>query len=171
MYWLADIQRARQSGVFNFADVFPILIEDLNPLVLAVGYPQQTFGVDGQPMRDVKLARLGSLAAPALDEVPVLVELQDARIAFPWPGRMSLRDEDVSVGAKGDVVGLIEEARSGSFVPFARLALGPQCEQNFALRAQLHHRVRAHIGSPKVAVLIDAQTVAAHEQVLRRRRE
>src|SRR5271155_2658392 len=77
---------------------------------------------------------------------------------------MALRDENVSVGRNGDIVRLVEESRSGGLVPLARFAFGAQRQQNLALRTQLHDGVSTHVCGPKVAVLIDAQTVAAREQ-------
>src|SRR6185312_2399345 len=75
--FLADIQRARQARVLNFANVFAILVENLDSLILAIGDPQQSFGVDSDAMRDIELPRLGSFAAPGFDEGSVLVELED----------------------------------------------------------------------------------------------
>ena len=46
----------------------------------------------------------------------------------------------------------------------AGFALGAEREQNLTFRAQLHDGVRADVGGPDVAVLIDAQAVAAREQ-------
>jgi hypothetical protein len=40
----ADVERARQSGVLDFADVLSVLVEDLNSLVLTVRHPQQALG-------------------------------------------------------------------------------------------------------------------------------
>src|SRR5580698_4202282 len=77
---------------------------------------------------------------------------------------MALTDKEVSIGSKDNVIRLIEEVRSRRFVPLAGLALGAQREQNFALLVQLHHRVRAHVRGPDVAILIDPETMATGKQ-------
>ena len=133
MYCLPISSEHGKPGVLHFADVFAVLIENLDSLILAIGHPQQALGVDGDPVRDVELAGLGSFSAPGLDELAVLVELEDARIAFPGAGRVALGDEQISVGAEDDIVGLVEKLRSGSFIPLARLALGAEREKHLAL--------------------------------------
>src|SRR5579862_4555935 len=81
-------------------------------VVFAVGYPEQAVRVDSEAVGYVELASLGAFATPALDELAVLVELEDARVAFAGAGSVALGDEDVTVGGVGDVVGLVEEAGS-----------------------------------------------------------
>src|SRR5580704_3976534 len=56
----ANIQRARQASVLNFADIFPVLVKDLDSLILAVGNPQQTLRVDGDPVSNIELTGLSS---------------------------------------------------------------------------------------------------------------
>jgi hypothetical protein len=53
-----------QPSVLHFADELAVLIEHLNALVLAVGDPDQSAGVDADPVRDLELAWLIPLAAP-----------------------------------------------------------------------------------------------------------
>ena len=65
-------------------------------------------------MRQVELTGLFSKAAPRLEELPHLVEAQHPRVAAP----VALHDEHISVGRKPDVVGLIEEPRTGGLVQF-----------------------------------------------------
>ena len=43
-------------------------------------------------------------------------------------------------------------------------ALRAQRKQHLALRAQLHHCMRAHVGGPDIAFFIDSKTMAAGEQ-------
>src|SRR5262245_2069966 len=70
-----DIDAARQAGILELFDEFPIGVEDLNSLILAVRHPELTFGIDRQSVRDVKFARLLSFPAPRFDELSILVAL------------------------------------------------------------------------------------------------
>src|SRR5262245_27468526 len=107
-------------------------------------------------MRDVKLAWVLSLTTPGFDELSILVELQDARIAIR-PGSVTLSNKDVAIVGYSDIVRFIEKLRR--FVPFTTLAFRSQGPQNFSLRVEFHDRVSPDIGCPDVAFLIDAQTV------------
>src|SRR5262249_4309388 len=120
----ADIQSARQAGVLNLANEFPVLIEDLKSLVFPVSDPKQALGVDRQAMGYVEFAGIGSFSAPRLDEISVLVELEHARIASTRSGRVPLGDEHVSILRDGDVVRLIKEVRG--LIPLAGFAFGPK---------------------------------------------
>src|SRR5579862_3932922 len=169
-FLLADLQRARQPRVLEFLDEFPILIEDLDALVFAIGDPELALRVEGEAVGNVELAGLGAFAAPEFDEVAVLIELEDTGIlalqtaAASGSGRVALRDEEVSVGGDGDIIGFVEKLRG--LVPVAKFALGAESHQDLALRVELHDCVRADVGGPDIAVLIDAQTVAAGEEAV-----
>ena len=87
-----------RPGVFHLAHELAVRIEDLDALVLAIGHPEQPVRIDRDAVRDLELPGRRAFAAPRRDELPVLVELQDARIA-PRPRRVPLHDEDVAVAA------------------------------------------------------------------------
>src|SRR5258708_34936816 len=98
---IVDLERTRQPGVPQFLQVVPVLIKDLDSLIFAIGDPEPPVGVDRDPVGDIELAGTFAFSAPGLQEFPVLVELQDARISI-GARRMSLSDEYIPVGADGD---------------------------------------------------------------------
>lgn len=55
----------------SFFDVVAVLIEDLNPVVIAVTHKQASYGIEGQRMRSVKFARTIAFLSPSLDELSV----------------------------------------------------------------------------------------------------
>src|SRR5262249_48940217 len=93
---LTDVEAARQSCELHLTDERALVVEDLNALVLAIGHPEQPLCVDRDPVRDFELARLLALAAPRRDELPRLVELEHAGIAFR-ARRVPLHDEHIAV--------------------------------------------------------------------------
>ena len=141
----------------------PFGIEDLDALVLAIHHPQQPLGIDGDAVRDLELTRALALAAPRLEEPAGLVELEHPRVAVrSW--RVSLHDEDVAVARDGNIVRLIQLARSRRLVPLAGLSLRAQREQRLSGGTELHDNVSADIGGPQVAFAVDAQAVRSGEQ-------
>src|SRR5439155_17170613 len=116
----ADIHAARQTSILELADEGAVGIEDLDPLILAVGHPQQSLRIERDAVGDVELTRGLPFAAPRLDEAAGLVELEHPGIAT-GSRRVSLRDEDIAVRADGDVVRLIQFVRPSGFVPGAGL--------------------------------------------------
>src|SRR5207247_5028080 len=60
-------------------EVLPVLVEDLDAVVAAVGHPQTAARVEHQRVRRAELAVLDADPAPRLDEFPVRRELADAR--------------------------------------------------------------------------------------------
>src|SRR5262249_14822667 len=114
----------------EFFDELPILVEDLNSLVLPVRHPELAFAIESQSVRDIKFTRLLALPAPGFDELSVLVELQDAWVTVR-AGSVTLSNKDVTIIGNGDIVRLIQKLRR--FVPFTALALGAQRHQNFSL--------------------------------------
>src|ERR1700704_6505415 len=160
-----DIQRTRQTGVFQFLDEFSVGIEDLDSLVFAVGDPEQAFGVNRNSMRDFEFSRLLAFPAPGFDETTSLVELEDAWISSGTRS-VPLHDKDVSAAAERDVIRLIQVARSGGFVPCARLSLGSQRQERLSLRIHLDDNVGSHVGHPDVAVPIESQAMCPREESL-----
>jgi hypothetical protein len=82
---------------------------------------------------------------------------------------VALRDEDVAIGANRDVVRLIQQACPRRLVPFASLTLGADRQQHLASRIQLHHRVRADVRCPEIAVAVDLQPVRTGEHAVAER--
>src|SRR5262245_20366324 len=107
-------------------------------------------------MRDIKLARLLSFSAPRLDELPVLVEFQNARIAVR-AGRVTLPNENVAVAGDDHIVRFVEQLRG--LIPLAPLAFGSQRQQDLSLWIKFHDGVCADVSRPDISVLIDPQAV------------
>src|SRR5882724_4152713 len=147
---IADLEGTRQPGVFQFPDVGSVLIEDLDPLVLAIGDPEPPAGVDDDPMGNVELAGAFALSAPGLDEIPVPVELHDARIAA-CARRMPLSDEYVAVAADGDV---------GRLVDLPRLPFRSQRQQDLSFRTDLVDNMPAIVRRPHIPVVVEFQSVS-----------
>src|SRR5262249_20865039 len=112
-------------------------------------------------MCDIKFSRFFSLAAPRFDELSILIELQDSRIAV-CSRRVPLRNEYVSVGGDGDVIGLIEQMRR--VVPIAALPFSSEGEEHLSLRIEFHDGMSADIGGPDAPVFIDAQSMRPSEK-------
>ena len=79
---------------------------------------------------------------------------------------MTLQQEDLAVGAEGEVGRLVQQTRTGGFVPFTGLALRAEREQHIALPAHLGHRVAVDVGHPEIALRVDAEAVRPHEGLL-----
>ena len=110
--------------------------------------------------------------APRLHPAAVLVDLHDARVV------VAVGDEDVAGEIPRDVGRPIERAppgtrraatsaagrRSGRRF-FHRLGASPEHHEHFARGIELHDHVRAFVGRPDVAVLVDANRVREREAV------
>src|SRR5712691_10072560 len=151
---IADLKRTRQSGVLQFLQIVPVLIEDLDSLILAIGDPEPSVGVDGDPVGNVELAGTFAFSAPGLYESPVPVELHDARISI-GSRRMPLSDEYIAAGADGDV---------GWLVDLSRLSSCPQCQQDPSLRTYLVDDMSAIVRRPHVAAAVEFQSVSSSKQ-------
>src|SRR5207237_10308688 len=100
----------------------PVLIEDLQAVVAAIGHPQAALRVERERMRRAELAVAHADGAPRLDELAVRRELADAArrailesLCNGGGRRHSLRlvsfgHVDAAVGPDDDVVGLVELA-------------------------------------------------------------
>ena len=180
-----DVEPADPAEVFGLGQELPVLIEDLQPHVAAVGDEQAAARIEREAVRRLELAGRGPELAPRLDELAVLRDLRDARDGVGRGVRVlaavSLRDEDVAVRGDDDVVRLGE--RVGRIAGHARLA---DRHQDLALRAELDHlmpdqlrgrgrrrrrrrsgsgaargtrTVVVRVGHPDVAVAIDVDAV------------
>ena len=168
MYWRPISSAARQAGVLHLPDERAVGVEDLDALILAVGHPEQALGIDGDAVSDFELPGLLAFAAPRLDEPAGLVELQHPRVAAR-PRRVSLHDEDVAVAGDGDVVRLIQLARSRRLVPLAGLAFRAQREQHLSLRVELETMCAPTSVAQMLPSRIDPQAVRPGEQAVAER--
>ena len=167
---VVDEQAADAAVLVVDVEQVPVLVEDLDAVVAAVGDEQPALRVEGEPVGRPELAGPKADLAPLLDEVAVLVELQDP------PGRtlrrvgvlsaVAVRDEDVAVRRRDHVARLVELARAAARHPrFAQahqlLALGAELDHLVPLGARL---VAFPVGHPHVAVRVHVQAVRRDEQ-------
>src|SRR5260221_2486398 len=75
---LVDKNSARPAELLPLLKVVSILVENLNPVVVAIADEQAPFGIEGQAMRQVEFPRAGSFFPPRLDEFPIFRKLHDA---------------------------------------------------------------------------------------------
>src|SRR5260370_6944902 len=90
---LVDGNSARPAELLPLRDVVSFLVEDLDPIVIAIPDEQPSFRIEGQAMRYVELPWAGSLLSPHLDEFSILRELNDAVVAVP---AIPVRDKNFS---------------------------------------------------------------------------
>ena len=95
---LVDVHPARAAELEPLGDELPVLIEDLNAVVLTIADEHASARIDGERVRDIELARAHAFLAPRLEELSVLVELHDARVADRQAAAgVAVGDEDVAV--------------------------------------------------------------------------
>ena len=173
-----DMNIARAAELAPFRHELEVLIEDLNAVVAPVRDVQPSGSVERERVRRLELARARAQAAPALDELAVTRELRDARHRRRRRLRaltaVAFRDEDVAVGHRDDVARLVQVRRW-----VACDARCPQCQEDFAFGAELHHRVAlalgvgkllelgrgrgARVGHPHVTLTVDMKAVGEDE--------
>ena len=107
----------------------------------------------------------GSLLAPGLDEISVLVELDDLRV----PASMSLDHVDLARRSERHVVRFVEQAQMAVRVHFAGRVPHAQHERHASLRTHFVDHVGSHVGRPDVVLGVDAQPVRAVEQAIAQR--
>src|SRR3954452_22436369 len=98
-----DAERLRVADVLDLALERPVVVEDLDALVAAIGRINVALGIDGDAVDAGELAGRVASLAPRLDEHAVLRERGDARFAA------AIGDEDVALRVPGDVGRAIEE--------------------------------------------------------------
>ena len=81
-----------------------VLIEDLNPVVVAIADEQPALRVHRERVRLIEFVGARAVLAPCLDELAVLRELEQVIVA----GAVAFGHEDVAVGRDEDGVRLIE---------------------------------------------------------------
>src|SRR5262249_51044743 len=105
---------------------------------------EAALGIDGNGMRDGKLARLAAKLAPFLDELAGLVEVNDAGIA------VAVGDEDVASRGDGHVSGLVQMRLIAAELP--RRA---DRQEQLAFRRVFLDDVVFDVGDPDVAFVVD----------------
>ena len=85
------IEAARLAELLPFGEELAVLVEDLQPVVLAVGDEEPALRVERQRVGRRELARPGALPAPRLDELAVGGKLDDARVCRARRRRRSTR--------------------------------------------------------------------------------
>ena len=165
-----DEQAAYAAVLVVDVEQVPVLVEDLDAVVAAVGDEQPALRVEGEPVGRPELAGPEADLAPLLDEVAVLVELEDA--AGRSRGRIGalsavpVGDEYVAVRRGDHVARLVELA--GAAAGDAGFA---QAHQLLAFGVELDHLVPlgafvvpVEIRDPHVAVAVHVEAVRRDEQ-------
>src|SRR4029450_9192031 len=94
-----DIKAAGPAELKPLSDELAVLVEDLNAVVLSIADDKASPRIDGQRVNDVELARTHTLPAPGLDELAVLVEFHDARVADGCAAaRVAVADGEIELG-------------------------------------------------------------------------
>ena len=144
---------------------FPIAlrVENLDAAVAAVGDIDDVVIVDHNTVRGVEVARLVATPAPVLDEVAILIELGNARIA------VSVGDEHAAILAPGDVRLLIEGGLVGRGAlnhmrqPSPGLRVCSQRAHGAAFGVEAENFVIGGIHVPEIALRIEAHDMGAYE--------
>src|SRR4029077_12384857 len=95
--------RLRVSEIADLRLEGAVIVEDLDAVVVAVGDVNIALCIHGDTADIVELALARALLAPALDELAVLVEFGDARIA------LAIGNENVALGIPGDIGRTVED--------------------------------------------------------------
>src|SRR5258707_1872677 len=114
---LVDKNSARPAELLPLLNVVSVLVENLNPVVVAIADEQAPFGIEGQAMRQVEFARAGSFFPPRLDELSVFRKLHDAVVGI---AAVSIGNKNITIRSDGHRGRHIE--RVGTIARDARLA-------------------------------------------------
>src|SRR5262249_27041066 len=101
-----DADRRWRGDVRNLWLRVAVAVEHLNPLVAGVGDVDVALRIERDAAQRVELADFAAALSPRLDEVAVLVELGDARVA--GARRRAVGDVDVAVLVPRDACGAHE---------------------------------------------------------------
>ena len=170
------VQGAGTAELPPGGDEVAVLVEDLHPVVAAVGDEDVALrAADGDVVGLVELAGSVAGAAPGLEEPAVAGELQHAVV-----GAVPVGDEDVAVGRNGHAGRPVEGIRAAAgHAGFAErhqyLALGAELEDLLAQRGAReragrgarrhpeHRGVPVRVGRPEVALPVDGEAVGERE--------
>ena len=161
---LVDIHTTRAAKLEPLSDKLPVLIENLDPVVLAITDKQPPLRVERNGVRHIELARSHAFSSPRLDELSIFIEFHDSGVARrSASSAVSISDEDVAVRSDRNFGRLVEfiEIRSGN----TRLA---QRRQETSVRAELQDLLpfapgRAVVGNPYIAVSIHGDFMRADD--------
>src|SRR5262249_5488863 len=96
-----DKEAVRVSKIFPFLDEMSGCVENLNSRIFPIADIDQVF-IDCNRVGKIKLSGSGTLRSPCEQELTVLVEFEDPRIA------VTVCDVNVSSAVECDIRGLIE---------------------------------------------------------------
>src|SRR5260221_6357417 len=150
---VADADVVRLLDVRKLVEVLAVLVEHLDAIVRAIGDVDASVLVDRDRVRRLQLAVAGAARAPHHQELAVLVELGDARVA------VAVADEEGPVGQPRDVGGALEVR-----AVVARLVARAQRHQQLlAVVAELPDLMMDVVDDPDVVLWI----VRAHRNRVR----
>src|SRR5262249_37238776 len=101
---LVNVNAARTAELLPLCNKFAVLVEDLNPVVVAIADKQASLRVHRHRVRLIELARTGAQLAPGLNQLAGFRKFEDAVIS----GAVSLRYEDDAVGRNQNIIRLVE---------------------------------------------------------------
>src|SRR5207249_2407648 len=150
----ADGQPADAPELIVFSEKLPLLRQDLDAMVVAVGNNQPVFGIELERVRRPELARPASGLANGSAELPVPIEDGDSSYQIGIADvRVAFRHVNISIPRVGDDVGRIGQ-RIGRISPHTRLA---EREENLAVGAELHNDAAFVVFSGKLLEIIGAR--------------
>src|SRR5262245_47099300 len=106
-----DADRVRRADVGDLRLHRAVAVEHLDPLVAGVRDVDVALGVERDAVERAELTRLAAAESPRLDEMSILVELRDARVAARR--RDAVGDVDVAGAIPRNVSGT-DEAVAGN---------------------------------------------------------
>src|SRR5439155_20153591 len=156
-----DEDAARPAEMTPFVEIGAVLIEDHDPVVLAISHEESPARVQSDRVRLAHLAASGAFLAPLLDVRAVLAESDDAIVLAV---AVAVGDKNIASRRDDDVGRLIEQ--TGGRAADARLA---ERHERFALGTELEDLVAlpalaARVGHPEIAVAIHRRAVREVEQ-------
>src|SRR5262249_27264047 len=145
---LAEEEAEWRPALPELREELAVGVEDLDAVVLAVADVDAALFVEADGVRQVELALALALLTPLLQQLALFRELQHPRVA------VAVGDVEVAGGSHGHLGRAVEAVRAVAL----RASLAQRQEQ-FALGAELHDTVAAHVGDPDVILRIDPQPV------------
>ena len=151
------VEAARAMQVVPLRFVFAVAVEDLHPVVFAVGDINPALRVADDIVRDIELARIAAAFAPGEQQLPVRVE-------FVHPGiGVAVRDIDLEVRRQRRMGTAIERLAAHER---RRPARDADFQQHLAIEGAFADGVVAVVGAIKRVIRPDMQAVRPVEQSL-----
>src|ERR1700676_1145978 len=126
-----DENPAGRAVLLPFFDVVAVLIEDLNPVVIAVTHKQASFGIEGERVRSVKFARTTAFLSPSLDELSVTRKFDNTGVGG---SAVSVSDKNIAVRRDN----YVRRAVKGVVTGAGHTGLA-ECQQNLAVLVQFEN--------------------------------